>query len=188
MSQWKNVDSAAGAPKFPPAAGYGISANGSTLYGNTQVGAFKSNMDVGVFGVDSVEAGISSGEGKKVAHAGWNLRKVGTGPVTTITIDDGGDGYSNDFITFTPADGNGAGANASYTVDANGVIVSITLNDPGAGYTSAPAVEPDGSTSGNAAILTAVVGGRAGRVQYETLVAMGSMTSDGSDDTLFPDA
>ena len=31
-------------------------------------------------------------------------------------------------------------------------------------------------------------GGRAGRVQEETLVAMGSMTSDGNDDTPYPDA
>jgi len=31
-------------------------------------------------------------------------------------------------------------------------------------------------------------GGRAGRVQYETLVAMGSIASDGSDDTILPDA
>ena len=31
-------------------------------------------------------------------------------------------------------------------------------------------------------------GGRAGRVQYETLVAGGSITSDGSDDGQFPDA
>ena len=31
-------------------------------------------------------------------------------------------------------------------------------------------------------------GGRAGRVQYETLVAMGSMTGDASDDTILPDA
>jgi hypothetical protein len=30
-------------------------------------------------------------------------------------------------------------------------------------------------------------GGRAGRVFYETLVAMGSMTGDGSDDTILPD-
>jgi hypothetical protein len=30
-------------------------------------------------------------------------------------------------------------------------------------------------------------GGRAGRIFYETLVAMGSMTGDGSDDTQFPD-
>ena len=37
-------------------------------------------------------------------------------------------------------------------------------------------------------IRTEGTGGRAGRVQYETLVAMGSMTSDGSDDNPLPDA
>jgi hypothetical protein len=31
-------------------------------------------------------------------------------------------------------------------------------------------------------------GGRAGRVQYETLVAMGTIQSDGSDDTILPDS
>jgi hypothetical protein len=31
-------------------------------------------------------------------------------------------------------------------------------------------------------------GGRAGRVQYETLVAMGTITGDGSDDTILPDS
>ena len=31
-------------------------------------------------------------------------------------------------------------------------------------------------------------GGRAGRVQYETLVAMGTITGDGSDDTVLPDS
>lgn len=31
-------------------------------------------------------------------------------------------------------------------------------------------------------------GGRTGRVHIETLVAMGSMTSDGNDDTVYPDA
>ena len=35
---------------------------------------------------------------------------------------------------------------------------------------------------------TVGTGGRAGRVQYETLVAMSSITSDASDDTEFPDA
>ena len=37
-------------------------------------------------------------------------------------------------------------------------------------------------------IRTVGTGGRAGRVQYETLVAMGSMTGDGSDDKVLPDA
>lgn len=37
-------------------------------------------------------------------------------------------------------------------------------------------------------VRTVGTGGRAGRVQYETLVAMGSMTGDGSDDALFKDS
>jgi len=37
-------------------------------------------------------------------------------------------------------------------------------------------------------LRTVGTGGRAGRVQTETLVAMGSMTSDASDDTVLPDA
>ena len=37
-------------------------------------------------------------------------------------------------------------------------------------------------------LRTEGTGGRAGRVQYETLVAMGSMSTDGSDDTVLPDA
>ena len=37
-------------------------------------------------------------------------------------------------------------------------------------------------------VRTEGTGGRAGRVQYETLVAMGSMSSDGSDDNPLPDA
>jgi len=37
-------------------------------------------------------------------------------------------------------------------------------------------------------IRTEGTGGRAGRVQYETLVAMSSISTDGSDDTVLPDA
>lgn len=37
-------------------------------------------------------------------------------------------------------------------------------------------------------LRTVGTGGRAGRVHYETLVAMGSMASDASDDTVLPDA
>ena len=37
-------------------------------------------------------------------------------------------------------------------------------------------------------VRTVGTGGRAGRVQYETLVAMGSIADDGSDDNILPDA
>ena len=52
------------------------------------------------------------------------------------------------------------------------------------GYTSA------GSSATHAGwvLRTVGTGGRAGRVFTETLVAMGSMTSDASDDTVLPDA
>jgi hypothetical protein len=45
-----------------------------------------------------------------------------------------------------------------------------------------------GITHAGWVVRTEGSGGRAGRVQYETLVAMGSLTSDASDDTVLPDA
>ena len=45
-----------------------------------------------------------------------------------------------------------------------------------------------GVTHAGWVIRTEGSGGRAGRVQYETLVAMGSMSTDGSDDNALPDA
>jgi hypothetical protein len=45
-----------------------------------------------------------------------------------------------------------------------------------------------GVTHAGWVLRTEGTGGRAGRVQYETLVAMGSMSTDGSDDNVLPDA
>jgi hypothetical protein len=53
------------------------------------------------------------------------------------------------------------------------------LNNGGTGYTSTPTA----TIAGANASLTVVMGGRAGRVLTETLVAMGSMHGDG--DTLY---
>lgn len=187
MALWGSNDEANNAPKYAVVGGLGVSANGQVLYQNTQTSLYVTGAAVGVFGVDTTEAGITTGEGKKIQHAGWNLRKAGTGPVTSIVINDGGDGYSNGFITFTST--NGSGANASYTVNSvSGAIVSVTLLAEGSGYDVAPTAD---GTDGANSDITVVVGGRAGRVQYETLVAMGSIGVDGSsgdDDTLFPDS
>ena len=109
MSLWSNTDANTSAPKFVGVGG--VSANGLTMYANTQTSAFITGANVGVFGVDTTEQGIAANP--KGAHAGWNLVKSGTG-------------------------------------------------------------------------------GRAGRTHVETLIAMGSMTGDGSetanDDTTFADA
>jgi hypothetical protein len=66
-------------------------------------------------------------------------------------------------------------AQAGHSLKGQTATVSAVLSQ-GAGVTHAGWV-----------VRTVGTGGRAGRVQYETLVAMGSMTGDGSDDTLFKD-
>lgn len=174
MALWGSKDQANNAPKYTVSAG--TNANGSVLFGSTPTG---------VFGVDTTEAGITTGDGKKVAHAGWNVRKAGTGPVTGFTITDGGTGYSNGFLTLTST--NGSGANASYTVNsATGAINSITLVSGGSGYDVAPTADGDAGGA-ESATITVSLGGRAGRVNIETLVAMGSMSGD-AEDTIFPNS
>lgn len=52
-------------------------ANQSMLYGNTKPGTFFSNMAIGQFGVDTKE--ITADPAGHGYHAGWVLRKEGTG-------------------------------------------------------------------------------------------------------------
>lgn len=182
MSLFGSRDLANNAPKNAVAGGLGVAANGQALFGNTQTSAFVSNLAVGTFGVDKTEAGITTGEGKKVAHAGWNLRKQGVGPVLSITANTGAVG-TNSFVTFSGGGTPNVAANATVVVNGGGQIVQVVMNTGGQ-YKTTPTATP---TSGNA-VFTVVMGGRANRVQYETLVAMGSMTDDGSDDVILPDS
>ena len=108
MPLWGNQDNAANSDiaaviQYNRAT---TSANQSALYDNVTANDFIENQIVGQFGVDTTE--IHADQAGHGYHAGWVLRKEGTGL-------------------------------------------------------------------------------RAGRVTYETLVAMGSMGDDGSDDTQFPD-
>lgn len=187
MALWGSKDQANNAPKYTNVAG--VSANGEQLYGNTQVSAFVTNLAVGTFGVDTTEAGVTTGDGKKIQHAGWNLRKAGSGPVASIAVSGGNVNYNtNGFITFTST--NGSGANASYTVNTvSNTITTITLVNGGSGYDVTPTATAANATGVNSATFTITMGGRANRTQYETLVAMGSMdVGANSDDTLFPDS
>lgn len=160
MALWGNNDNATG--------------NNKPLYSNTAT----------TFGVSVTEAANTSGDGQKIAHSGWVKQTIGTGGVSAITIGTAGAGYSNGFVAFSG--GGGTGANASYVVNASGNITSIIINNAGSGYTSAPTARAVGSNTA-AATLTATVGGRAGRVSYETLVATGSITGDDTaDNTYFP--
>ena len=194
MALWGKNDSAADSTKFAPSQVNRTpnSANKTTLFGNTTTGAWQNNgvamkKAVGQFGVSAAEAANTAGEGKKVAHAGWNLRTRGTGPLTAITVTAAGTGYANS-DTFSIAAGTG-GTNATGNVvtNATGNVVSYSVTNWGANFNSAAPTVTITTAGGTNATIAAVAGGRAGRVQYETLVAMGSITGDASDDTLLPE-
>ena len=169
MALWGATDNSANAPKWTVASGLGAANStgyapvGSDLYQNTATSVWVNQAQVGVEGVNTVEIAdttlqSSNGGGfGKAAHAGWNLRKQGTGYVSSIDISSGGQGYNADaYVVFTG--GGGSGANASYT-KANSLntsqtyssnarqntIVTVTLNQAGANYTSAPTATAQGS-------------------------------------------
>lgn len=175
------------------------------MFNNTTPGAFLSGQAVGVFGADATETNVSNAYG--IAHAGWQLRRAGTGPIISIGYTGTANGYNNtDVITISsPA----AGGNATATVSTNstGGSLVLTLTDPGFGFTVVNASanvsianSTGGASGGDGATFNAKAGGRAGRVHYETLVAMGSLgaqtaaygtpalVADASDDTILPDA
>jgi hypothetical protein len=195
MALWGKTDSAGDSTIYAAAQVNRIAntANRTTLFDNVTTGAFQNNgvnmkVAVGQFGVSAAEAANTTGEGKKVAHAGWNLRTRGTGPLTAITAVPGGRLYANS-DTFTVAAGTG-GTNATGNVvtNATGNLVSFSVTSWGANFNAAaPTVTITTATGTGGGSLTATAGGRAGRTSYETLVAMGSITGDASDDTQLPE-
>lgn len=199
MAQWGKDDNAANSVLWGTTS-VNLSTNtvnSNTVYQNTTVGAFKNNnvamkKAVGQFGVSAAEAANTAGEGKKVTHAGWNLRTVGTGSLATLVISDPGKGYANgDVITINAGTG-GTNATATVATSPLGNVVSVSITSVGGGFvTTAPtgitvANSTGGATTGSNAVFTATVGGRAGRVQYETLVAMGSQDNGTADDAILP--
>lgn len=175
------------------------------MFNNTTPGAFLSKVSVGVFGADATETGVSNAAG--ISHAGWLLRKAGTGSISSISYTGTATGYDNtDVITVSSPH---AGGNATATVSTNstGGALVISITNSGYGFTAVNAAanvsianSTGGSSGGSGATFLATAGGRAGRVSFETLVAMGSLgaqtaaygtaatVADASDDSILPDS
>mgnify|MGYP003118357277 FL=1 len=210
MSLWGNTDAANNVPKQTDTTGYGgdtpqVTPNGQVYFANTAIGDYIDKAAIGIFGVSaaeqsSAEANVSTGDGSGIpAHAGWVLRKVGTGPITSITSNAFGH-LVNSYINFSTGGGkSGTGqihANARVYVNSTGAVVNVTIGNTAGNYANTPTIANIYSSlhfvqntapltnkvvQGRAnAVFTITVGGRAGRVQTETLVAMGSMVGDGS--------
>ena len=153
----------------------------SALFNNTTPGAFILNKAVGVFGLDPGESAIAENTGG-AAHSGWNLRTIFTGPLVSIYTTANGTLYNNTDIVTIASPQASSNATASLTTNTSGGIVAVTITNPGSGFTKtnisanvSVANSTGGATTGSGAVWVATAGGRAGRQQYETLVAFGSL-------------
>ena len=135
------------------------------------------------------------------AHAGWVSLKIGTGPIASISASGATGINASGFLLITDGSvlGQGTGANISFTTanSQNTLAASssnaqlntfgtFTIVNGGSLYSNATAIVlgPNISSISNGTI-SVVLGGRGGRVQTETLVAMGSITSDDPRDNVF---
>jgi len=211
MSLYGNVDNAANTPIFAliqQSKNTASSTDRTELFGNTTLNVYGPGRVEGLFGVDPVEANLKnytasgnySSKGAGVT-AGWVLMKVGTGPIKTISIANGGQNYNtNGFLIITgsgPTGVNGSAANIRFEI-ANSLntlqpfstnsylntVSSVSIVNAGYGFTNTAVAIAPGSNS-TPATFTFTMGDRVGRIQCETLVAMGSITGD-SENVAFP--
>jgi len=177
--------------------GGGSGAAGNTTAKVVAVALGGSGGGTGYVNAEVVTVNGGTGTSANVTIANTNA----SGVVTSIALVTGQVGSYTVLPTLAnnaPTGGSGSGLALDLTIGLNTVTVSAN----GSGYTSAPTVTI-GGTGGNGATATAVLntsegkkgaphagwvlrtegsGGRAGRVTYETLVAMGSISTDNNDD------
>jgi hypothetical protein len=161
MPLWGSIDQSNNAPKY-------------------KILATSPNTGIDLYGTQVV--GLDDGEiqsNHNVAHSGWVRVIRGTGAVSSITINSGGTLYSNsDTIKVSGGISNAA---ANVVTNGNGVITAVTLSTGGSGFPNTSVANLAITTStGSAANLVPVLGGRAGRVQTEVLVTQTNMTANGS--------
>ena len=142
-----------------------------------------------------VIGGTITGTGSITSHTAGKIYEVsavtGTSPSVTgftVTQEDGtavvstvGNGTGLTYTPYTIVMISGTGNNAQYfeiQAAADQATATAALGDGAVG----------GSQHAGWVKRTVGTGGRAGRVQYETLVAMGSITGDQSDDVAFKDS
>jgi len=189
------LDSSNNAPNFSGLTGYDTSTTGeslansqpSSVFGNTYASATRTNVEFGVFGIDATEqAVLRAGTDGCPTHAGWVARTEGTGPIVSVTANTDAVGPAASACTYTlvlsGGGTNNTSAQVSVTTAATGRISSISILSAGL-YSGTPTTNTFGNTA-----FTITMGGRANRVQFETLVAMGSMVGDASDDAIAPDS
>lgn len=157
------------------------------MFNNATPSAFISGAAVGVYGVSAPEMANNTlnNSVEHGAHAGWNLRRAGTGPIVSGVYTNTGTGFNNNDVLVVKSPVAGGNATFNISTNATGGAVVLTLNTAGFGFNVATIPTSNlfitnatgGSAAGNTNVtyFTVTAGGRAGRVHHETLVAMGSL-------------
>ena len=183
-----------------------LAASASAAAGRTALTGFAISGTAGQFTCDAttlavgdhiVIGGTITGTGSITGHTAGKIYEVsavtGTSPSVTgftITQEDAsavvstaGNGTGLTLTPYTIVMISGTGNNAQY-FDLTGKVTATATASLGSGDGTG------GTTLTHAGWVRRVVGtgGRAGRVQQEVLVAMGSMTGDQADDIQYPDA
>jgi len=172
----------------------GNTANRTAFYGNTTTGAFTANMKVGVVAISATE--MTKGDQRKITsatvsagganYANGDVVRLSTGVATTnaeFTVTTGAGNtsvvslvISNAGVFTSPPSGTSATNNkTAANASANGLVIRVVFSSVTEGK-KAP------HTGWN--VRKEFTGGRAGRVQYETLVAGGITTDNPADDPL----
>lgn len=186
-------------------------SNGKPLYANTTNATSASVINGTAANTNAyygIVAGVSTGEmanttasAKTPQHAGWVSLKIGTGPIARIAASGATGINSAGYLLITDGSvlGQGTGANIAFTTaNAQNTLQTYSSNaqlntfgtftivNGGSLYSnvSAIVVGPNVPSISNGTI-SITLGGRAGRVQTETLVAMGSITFDDPRDNVF---
>lgn len=190
-----------GANTFRLAASLSASAGRTALAGvaiSGTGGQFTCTATTLAAGDHIIIGGTITGTGSITGHTAGKIYEVsavtGTSPnVTgfTVTQEDGtavvstaGNGLGLTLTPYTIVMISGTGNNAQYfdLLDETTATAVAALGGGTEGQESVSNITHAGWVR-----RTVGTGGRAGRVQYETLVAMGSMTGDQADDIQFPD-
>lgn len=131
-----------GTPAHSPNSHFGNTSAGARanvdvlMYANDTPSAFVNGMAVGVFGVTrgQMQNNISNSSKDRPAHAGWVIRKAGTGPVVSAVAATPGNNFANgETITVSNAQVN---AQLVITTNATGNLVTLTVNGGGYGFTN----------------------------------------------------
>jgi hypothetical protein len=129
-----------------PNAHFGNTSPGSraatdvNMFNNVSSGAFITGATVGVFGVSAAEVANNNTNTamEHVTHAGWNVRRAGTGPVVGITITANHGPFKNG-ETFSVSNGT-INAVVNAVTNATGNLVSFTISNQGYGFVNAGSV------------------------------------------------